>query len=62
MAHKDLLELLNNMDEVNDTVSSPHDRVLLIDGLNLFFRNFAMLNIVNEHGVHVGGASTSVAN
>jgi len=55
MAHKDLLELLNNMDEVNDTVSSPHDRVLLIDGLNLFFRNFAMLNIVNEHGVHVGG-------
>ena len=55
MAHKDLLELLNNMDEVNDTASSPHDRVLLIDGLNLFFRNFAMLNIVNEHGVHVGG-------
>jgi DNA polymerase I len=43
------------MDEVNDTVSSPHERVLLIDGLNLFFRNFAMLNIVNEHGVHVGG-------
>lgn len=55
MAHKDLLELLNNMDEVNDTPSSKHDRVLLIDGLNLFFRNFAMLNIVNEHGVHVGG-------
>jgi 5'-3' exonuclease len=55
MSHKDLLELLNNMDEVNDTVSSPHERVLLIDGLNLFFRNFAMLNIVNEHGVHVGG-------
>jgi 5'-3' exonuclease len=55
MAHKDLLELLNSMDEVNDTVSSPHERVLLIDGLNLFFRNFAMLNIVNEHGVHVGG-------
>jgi DNA polymerase-1 len=55
MAHKDLLELLNNMDEVNDIPSSKHDRVLLIDGLNLFFRNFAMLNIVNEHGVHVGG-------
>jgi len=55
MAHKDLLELLNNMDEVNETPSSKHERVLLIDGLNLFFRNFAMLNIVNEHGVHVGG-------
>ena len=43
------------MDEVNEIPSSKHDRVLLIDGLNLFFRNFAMLNIVNEHGVHVGG-------
>ena len=32
-----------------------HDRVLLIDGLNLFFRNFAMMNFVNEQGVHIGG-------
>lgn len=55
MAHNNLLELLNDMNEVNDTPSSKHDRVLLIDGLNLFFRNFAMLNIVNENGVHVGG-------
>ena len=55
MVHNNLLELLNNMDEVNDMPSSKHDRVLLIDGLNLFFRNFAMLNIVNENGVHVGG-------
>ncbi len=55
MADNNLLELLNNMDEVNDTPSSKHDRILIIDGLNLFFRNFAMLNIVNEHGVHVGG-------
>jgi 5'-3' exonuclease len=55
MANSDLLKLLNNVVEENDTISSPHDRVLLIDGLNLFFRNFAMLNIVNEHGIHVGG-------
>ena len=55
MANSDLLKLLNNVVEENDTLSSPHERVLLIDGLNLFFRNFAMLNIVNEHGVHVGG-------
>jgi DNA polymerase-1 len=27
----------------------------MIDGLNLFFRNFAMLNMVNPDGVHVGG-------
>jgi len=55
MANKDLLELLNNMDKEPEIPSSQHERVLFIDGLNLFFRNFAMLNIVNEHGVHVGG-------
>ena len=55
MADNNLLELLNNMDEVNDAPSSKNDRILIIDGLNLFFRNFAMLNIVNEHGVHIGG-------
>ena len=55
MANKDLLDLLNNVTEENDTPSSPYERVLLIDGLNLFFRNFAMLNIINEDGIHVGG-------
>ena len=55
MANNYLLELLNNMDKEPETPSSPHERVLFIDGLNLFFRNFAMLNIVNQHGVHVGG-------
>ena len=56
MDTKDLLSLLNNVVEENETESlNKHDRVLLIDGLNLFFRNFAMLNFVNEDGVHVGG-------
>ena len=56
METKDLLALLNNVVEENETESlNKHDRVLLIDGLNLFFRNFAMLNFVNEDGVHVGG-------
>lgn len=56
MDTKDLLLLLNNIVEENETESlNKHDRVLLIDGLNLFFRNFAMLNFVNEDGVHVGG-------
>lgn len=32
-----------------------HDRVMIIDGLNLFLRNFSMINFVNEEGVHVGG-------
>ncbi len=56
MDKKDLLKLLNNLDEENEIVlPKKHDRVLLIDGLNLFFRNFAMLNFVNEEGLHVGG-------
>ena len=56
MDTKDLLVLLNDVVEENETESlNKHDRVLLIDGLNLFFRNFAMLNFVNEDGLHVGG-------
>ena len=55
MANQDLLKLLSNVTEDNETTESPHERVLLIDGLNLFFRNFAMLNIVNNEGVHIGG-------
>lgn len=56
MNKEDLLKLLNNLDEENEIVlPKKHDRVLLIDGLNLFFRNFAMLNFVNEGGLHVGG-------
>ncbi len=48
MKHKELFKLLDDIKE-EDNVSLPkrHDRVLLIDGLNLFFRNFAMLNMVN---------------
>lgn len=54
MEKKDLLKLLDNLDEQGqETVES--QRVLVIDGLNLFFRNFAMLNMVNPDGVHVGG-------
>jgi len=56
MEKKDLLQLLDNVVEENETESlEKHDRVLLIDGLNLFFRNFAMLKFINEEGIHVGG-------
>jgi 5'-3' exonuclease len=56
MKKADYLKLLDSIVEDNDTKSSKeHDRVLLIDGLNLFFRNFAMMNFVNEAGVHIGG-------
>ena len=30
-------------------------RVMLVDGLNLFFRNFAVINKVNSQGTHIGG-------
>ena len=55
MNKNELLNLLNQMDKQEEGSANPHDRVLLIDGLNLFFRNFAMMNLVNEQGVHIGG-------
>ena len=54
MNKKNLLKLLNDTEE-NDTGSSEGKRTLLIDGLNLFFRNFAMMNMVNPSGIHIGG-------
>ena len=38
-----------------EVITNPHERVLLIDGLNLFFRNFAMMKMVNQDGAHIGG-------
>ena len=56
MNKNELLKLLNNTPEPEQSVeTNPHERVLLIDGLNLFFRNFAMMNFTNQAGVHVGG-------
>ena len=54
MDKKELLKLLNDTQEQGDD-SPEGKRVLFIDGLNLFFRNFAMLNMVNPDGIHVGG-------
>lgn len=47
--------MLNNLSEHEINEDKVHDRVLLIDGLNLFFRNFAVINLMNESGSHVGG-------
>ena len=51
---KDLLNLLNNIQEDGEELPT-HERYLLIDGLNLFFRNFSVINAVNSNGVHIGG-------
>lgn len=56
MKHKELFKLLDEVQEQREEPTlKKHDKVLLIDGLNLFFRNFAMLNMVNPDGIHVGG-------
>ena len=61
--NKDLLKILDGISKDDDTPTlekteptfKKHDRVLIIDGLNLFLRNFAVMNVVNEQGVHIGG-------
>lgn len=56
MKRNDLLKLLDNLVEEQEVpTSNRYDRVLLVDGLNLFFRNFATMNIINSQGVHIGG-------
>ena len=56
MKHKELFKLLDDIQEQGEEPQAKrHDKVLLIDGLNLFFRNFAMMNMVNPEGIHVGG-------
>ena len=54
MKQKELFNLLDNITEDGENVQTG-ERILLIDGLNLFFRNFAMLNMVNPDGIHIGG-------
>jgi hypothetical protein len=58
MNHNEILRLLDNIQK-DDTPKkgtfNKHDNVLIIDGLNMFLRNFAVLNYVNQDGVHIGG-------
>ena len=55
MDRKDLLKLLDNVQEDEKTILKDENRILIIDGLNLFLRNFAVLNYINSQGTHVGG-------
>ena len=50
---KNLLNLLNNIQENQETPT--FERYLLVDSLNLFFRNFTAINAVNSRGTHIGG-------
>ncbi len=51
---KDLLNLLNNIQETGEELPQ-FERYMFIDGLNLFFRNFSAINAVNPKGAHIGG-------
>ena len=54
MKQKELFKLLDGIQEQGEeTIKS--ERILMIDGLNLFFRNFAVMNMVNPDGIHIGG-------
>jgi len=50
---------MNNFNAILDSIvpseKHPNDRVLLIDGLNIFLRNFAVNGALNDRGVPVGG-------
>lgn len=54
MNNIDLLKLVDSLNE-NDSPSPKYNRYLIVDALNLFFRNFSAINSVNSHGTHIGG-------
>jgi len=55
MNNKDLLKLLDDIKEDDMPSLDEGERVLIVDGLNLFLRNFAVLNYINPEGTHIGG-------
>tara|TARA_R100000951_G_scaffold19252_1_gene16051 strand:- start:9982 stop:11004 length:1023 start_codon:yes stop_codon:yes gene_type:complete len=54
MEKKDLMKLLDGIQEDGDNTPK-EKRIILIDALNLFFRNFAVIGTLNSDGTHVGG-------
>ena len=53
MENKDLINLLDGIQEDRDDTPK-EKRIILIDALNLFFRNFAVIGTLNSNGAHVG--------
>jgi DNA polymerase-1 len=51
-----IFSLLENIkDPLYDPDLKINSKVLLIDGMNTFFRNFAVINYLNVDGSHIGG-------
>lgn len=62
---KDFQAMLDSINQQEDTPAvhieeNFHSRVLIIDALNLFFRNFATINMINKDGAHIGGLAGSI--
>ena len=55
MDKNELLKLLSNIKEDDMPSLDEGERILIVDGLNLFLRNFAVLNYINTDGTHIGG-------
>ena len=48
-----IFDLLDNVQKQDDL--NPNSRVLIVDGLNLYLRAFAVNGALNDNGVPVGG-------
>lgn len=52
----DIFSLIENLENpLYNPNLKRNSKVLLIDGMNTFFRNFAVINYLNEQGEHIGG-------
>jgi len=58
--YKALLSNIKQEEIITPVDENFHSRVLIIDALNLFFRNFATINMTNSDGAHIGGLAGSI--
>jgi DNA polymerase-1 len=55
---KKLFSMFQNMEpDAQPTPRTLNSDILLVDGLNNYFRNFMAVSSLNENGIHVGGIS-----
>jgi DNA polymerase-1 len=47
------LQILNDLEKNSD--NNMEKRIVLVDGMNLFFRCFSVINSINHSGEHIGG-------
>ena len=50
-------EIFNNLSE--SSVGDVNDKVMIVDGLNMFIRCFGAVPTLNDDGEHVGGGIIS---